>query len=122
MYLNSFFIMLFSAIIIIIFDINKTTSPTYKTCMALAPHLQKQILLLYLEEKSAYAISQEVGINYRTAQKYVEKIEQMIDAIKGTLVCCIFDEIRKSPDVFVENYMQMQEMQYNEEGNNEESN
>ena len=89
--------------------------------MALAPDLQKQILLLYLEEKSAYAIHQELGINYRTAKKYVESIDQMIDQIKGALVCCIFDEIRKSPEIFVENYMQMQDMQYNEEGNYEET-
>lgn len=86
--------------------------------MALAPHLQKEILLLYLEEKSAYAISQEVGINYRTAQKYVEKIDKLVEQIKAALVCCIFEEIKKSPEIFIENYMQMQ---YNDEGENEES-
>ena len=89
--------------------------------MALAPHLQKEILLLYLDGKKAYAISQEVGINYRTAKKYVEAIDQLIDQIKGALVCCIFEEIRKSPEIFVENYMQMQDMQYNDEGENEEN-
>ena len=108
--------MLFSRIIIDIFDIYKTTSHTYKTCMALAPDLQKQILLLYLDGKGAYAISQELGINYRTAQKYVEKIDRMIEQIKGTIVSCIFDEIRKSPDIFTEKYMQIQDMQ---EGENE---
>jgi hypothetical protein len=89
--------------------------------MALAPDLQKQILLLYLEDKTAYAISQELEINYRTAKKYVDAIDRMVDQLKGILVCCIFEEIKKSPDVFVENYMQMQDMQYNNEGENEES-
>jgi hypothetical protein len=88
--------------------------------MALAPDLQKQILLLYLEDRSAYAISQELEINYRTAKKYVEAIDRMIDQLKGALVCCIFEEIKKSPEIFVENYMQMQDMHYNDEGENEE--
>lgn len=79
--------------------------------MALASDLQSRILLLYLDKKSSYAASKELNINYRTAKKYYEQLDQMIDEIKGTVVCCIFEEIRKNPQNFIENCMQLQETQ-----------
>lgn len=79
--------------------------------MALALDLQKQILALYLAGKTAYAISQELKINYRTAKKYTDRIDLVMEQIRSAVACCIFDEIRKNPEIFVQYYMQVQDMQ-----------
>ncbi|MBP2029745.1 hypothetical protein J2755_000665 [Methanohalophilus levihalophilus] len=79
--------------------------------MVLALDLQKQILDLYLDGKKAYAISQELKINYRTAKKYTDRLDLVMAEIRTAVVCCIFDEIRKNPENFVDYYMQVQDMQ-----------
>lgn len=66
--------------------------------MALDPKIQGKILELYLEGKTPYAISEELKINFRTAQKYAEKIDDLLNKIKLSVAYCILEKIKETPD------------------------
>ena len=77
------------------------------TCMALALNLQSKIIFLHLDGMSAYGISNELKIHYRTAKKYTDALDHVIDEIKEGIAYCIFEEIKKNPQNFTENIMQV---------------
>lgn len=70
--------------------------------MALDPKIQARIFELYLEGKTAYAISEELKINFRTAQKYAEKIDDLLNKIRTSVAYCILEKIKENPD-FLDN-------------------
>ena len=67
---------------------------------------------MYLDGMSAYAISNELKINYRTAKRYTDTLAQIIEEIKAAVVSGILEEIKKNPLNFAKTIMQIQ---YNNE-------
>jgi len=70
--------------------------------MTLASDLQSQIILLHLDGVSAYAISKNLKIHYRTAKKYCDATDLIVEEIKDKLAYGIFEEIKKNPLNFVQ--------------------
>ena len=80
--------------------------------MRLNENLQLEIIHLYLDGMSAYAISNKLKINYRTAKRYTDALDQMIEEIKVTVVSRVFEEMKEKPSIFAKKIMQIQ---YNNE-------
>jgi hypothetical protein len=70
--------------------------------MTLALDLQSQIILLHISGEGAYAISRSLRIHYRTAKRYCDAVDLIIEEIKDKLAYGIFEEIKKNPLNFVE--------------------
>ncbi len=73
--------------------------------------LYMKLVEMYLNGLSAYAISKELKINYRTVKKYIEQLEKIQAQIEDRIKCCILEELEKTPGKLLLNYNKMQEIQ-----------
>ncbi len=73
--------------------------------------LYMKLVEMYLNGLSAYAISKELKINYRTVKKYIEQLEKIQAQIEDRITCFILEELEKHWKTAVKNYKKMQEKQ-----------
>lgn len=70
--------------------------------MALSQEIQCSIFELYIEGKTAYLISNELKINYRTAKKYTDAIDIILDKIKTSVAYCILAQMKQNSNFSTE--------------------
>jgi DNA-binding CsgD family transcriptional regulator len=70
--------------------------------MALSQDMQCKIFKLYIEGQTAYAISEELKINYRTAKKYTAAIDLILNKIKTSVAYCILRQMEQKTENLTE--------------------
>jgi len=70
----------------------------------ISKNLQFEIFKLQQQGFSPYAISQQLKINYRTADKYVQLFREMEKELAEKIETAFFDVIVKNDDFFTKLY------------------
>jgi len=70
--------------------------------MAIPTNLQCKIFELHLEGQTAFAISKTLEINYRTAVKYTDAIDLILDKIKTSVAYCILAQMKQNSNFSTE--------------------
>ena len=64
--------------------------------MVLSSEIQCKIFELYIAGNTAFSISNQLQINYRTAIKYTAAIDLILDKIKNAVALCILAQMKKT--------------------------